>query len=41
MTMEVAVAAFIKLHHFSINFDEGWCTEMKGLLLWSTLGKGF
>lgn len=34
MAMEffLAVAALIKLHHFSANFDEGWCQEMKALL---------
>lgn len=25
-----AAAALIKLHHFNVNFDEGWGREMKG-----------
>lgn len=28
----LAAAALIKLHHFNVNFDEGWSGEMKGLL---------
>lgn len=34
MTMEVflAAAALINLHHISVNLDEEWGREMKGLL---------
>lgn len=34
--LAAAVAALINLHHFSVNFDEGWGREMKV----SRLGEG-
>lgn len=42
MTMEffLAAAALIKLHHFNVNFDEGWGREMKGLLFGADWERG-
>ena len=35
MKFFLPAVALINLHHFTVNFHEGWCGEMKGSALWN------